>query len=106
MSRRRLVGVSTTPRRRLVDVSPKYTPPNPTVPTWKVNSCGLRWPYGQLQPTVLKCALGPDLGSRPPGALPDEVWNSRGGPALVGFVAWVPLVMGSLILVFPCWIYK
>jgi hypothetical protein len=80
MSRRRLVGVSTTSRRRLVDVSPKYAPPNPTVPTWEVNSCELGWPKGQLQPTVLKCALGPDLGSRPPGALPNTDGIIGGGP--------------------------
>ena len=108
MSRRRLVVVSTTSRRRLVDVSPKCAPTNPTVPTWKINSCELRWPYGQLQPTVLTCALVPDLGSRPPGALPSMVRNNRGGGrqsvrvhALIGFVARVPPVLGSLALYFP-----
>jgi hypothetical protein len=102
ISCRRLVGVSTSYSRRPVDVSPKCAPPNPTVPTWEIDSCELRWPYGQLQSTVLKSALGPDLGSCPPGALPNTVRNSRGWPALVGFVAWVPLVMGSLALLLPC----
>ena len=80
ISCRRLVGASTASSRRLVDVPPKCAPPNPTVPTWEIDSCELRWPYGQLQSTVLKSALGPDLGSRPPGALLDTVRNSRGSP--------------------------
>ena len=88
--------------RRLVDVPPKCASPNPTVPTWEIDSCELRWPDGQLQSTVLKSALGPDLGSCPPDALLDTVRNSRGEPALVGFVVWMPHVMGSLDLLLPC----